>query len=501
MFATTETHQNFRAAIARFMAVGFTALLGVILSAGVLMFMGQRQSRWIVHTYQVQSEITSIRLSVTQLIGVKLGNRIHSTRHGDQHTDTIKTALDRSIDQLAQMTSDNPRQQARIPLLLAFVAQAEGEAGLDVPIDARIGTLSDDPGERVTALCATMLDEESQLMKIRLQRRNDMTNALYVILGVTAVLLLFVALLGYTTTRSYTREIDASRLALQAANEGLEAAVQERTADLMRANAEIQRFVYIVSHDLRSPLVNIMGFTSEIETATNRLREELEKALAGRPLTVAPIVQTIITDDMPEAIDFIRASAMKMDRLINAILHLSRLGLRTLKPRWQLLHALVHTVIDTLQALINQAGASVDIASPMPDLFVDSIALEQILANLIENAIKYRSPDRVLRIGVTAQRLGDRVAIAVADNGRGIDPRDKDRVFDLFRRSGAQDQPGEGIGLAHVRALAYRLGGTIGLDTALGVGSTFTVTLPVHFSEEVHLKKEIDLKKESGIPE
>ena len=89
MLAATATHQNFRAAIARFMAVGFAALLGVILSAGVLLFMGQRQSRWIVHTYRVQSEITSIRLSVTQLIGVKLNSRIHSTHQGDQHADTI----------------------------------------------------------------------------------------------------------------------------------------------------------------------------------------------------------------------------------------------------------------------------------------------------------------------------------------------------------------------------------------------------------------------------
>ena len=73
--------------------------------------------------------------------------------------------------------------------------------------------------------------------------------------------------------------------------------------------------------------------------------------------------------------------------------------------------------------------------------------------------------------------------IAVADNGRGIDPRDKQRVFDLFRRSGAQDQQGEGIGLAHVRALAYRLGGSIDLESTLGLGSVFTLTLPVHFQE------------------
>ncbi len=70
--------------------------------------------------------------------------------------------------------------------------------------------------------------------------------------------------------------------------------------------------------------------------------------------------------------------------------------------------------------------------------------------------------------------------IDIADNGRGIDPRDHDRIFDLFRRSGTQDQPGEGIGLAHVRALAYRLGGLIDCRSALGEGATFTLTLPAH---------------------
>jgi len=485
MFAATEPHKNFRSAIGRFLAVGFAALLGVIVSAGVLMAVSQQQSRWIVHTHQVQTEISSIRLSVTQLIGVKLGNRLRQKHEGDQHTDTIKATLDRSIATLSRMTNDNPRQQARIPLLAISVAQVEEEAGLDVPLDARVGTLSDDPAERVTALCATMLDEENLLMAHRYKRRSDIASALYVILGLTAVLLLIVAVLAYITIRSYTREITASRQALRAANDGLEAAVQERTGDLMRANAEIQRFAYIVSHDLRSPLVNILGFTAEIESAIHILRTELEPRLDGQPLSVTPVVETIMTEEMPEAIDFIRTSAMKMDRLINAILHLSRLGARRLNPAWQPLHALVQTVADTLQTLVNQSGGAIEIASPMPDMFVDGVALEQILANLIENAIKYRSPDRVLRVDVTAQRMGDRVAIAVADNGRGIDTRDTDRVFDLFRRSGMQDQPGEGIGLAHVRALAYRLGGTIGLETTLGVGSTFTLILPVHFSEEV----------------
>ncbi|MEO5494206.1 MAG: ATP-binding protein [Sphingomonas sp.] len=119
----------------------------------------------------------------------------------------------------------------------------------------------------------------------------------------------------------------------------------------------------------------------------------------------------------------------------------------------------------------------------MPSLVSDRVAIEQILSNLVENAVKYLSPDRPGRIVMRAHAEGPHRIIEVADNGRGIAANDHDRVFDLFRRSGTQDQPGEGIGLAHVRALAHRLGGTIDLSSTLGDGSIFRVNLPATLSE------------------
>ena len=106
----------------------------------------------------------------------------------------------------------------------------------------------------------------------------------------------------------------------------------------------------------------------------------------------------------------------------------------------------------------------------------DRLALEQIFGNLIENALKYL--DQAARPDQMRASPRRRVSIEIADNGRGIDPRDHGRIFDLFRRSGAQDQPGEGIGLAHVRALGHRLGGTITVESALGLGATFRVHCP-----------------------
>lgn len=128
-----------------------------------------------------------------------------------------------------------------------------------------------------------------------------------------------------------------------------------------------------------------------------------------------------------------------------------------------------------------ESGGDLVLDEPMPEILSDRLSIEQIIANLVENAIKYAHRDRPPHVRVTARRSGPDVVIEVADNGRGIAEKDHDRVFDLFRRSGPQDREGEGIGLAHVRGLVHRLGGTVALRSKPGVGSTFTVILPVHY--------------------
>jgi len=267
-------------------------------------------------------------------------------------------------------------------------------------------------------------------------------------------------------------------------NEGLEGAVQERTVDLRRANDEIQRFAYIVSHDLRSPLVNVMGFTAELEAATREIGKLIERAEAEAPQLVTPDARLAAREDLPEAIGFIRTSTAKMDRLINAILRLSREGRRPITPERLDMDALLRGIADTLKHRSDELGAAIVIAPGLPSLTSDRVAVEQVLSNIVENALKYLQPGRPGRIEVTGRREGARVVFTIADNGRGIDPRDHDRIFDLFRRSGVQDQPGEGIGLAHTRALAYRLGGTITVESALGQGATFAINLPAIFAGE-----------------
>ncbi|WP_245298631.1 ATP-binding protein [Methylobacterium platani] len=245
---------------------------------------------------------------------------------------------------------------------------------------------------------------------------------------------------------------------------------EQRAAEtaLRESNEEIQRYAYIVSHDLRAPLVNIMGFTSEIEAS----QDDIRTALAGRPQADR------IDADLAESVSFIKAAITKMDGLINAILKLSREGRRNFQPEPLAMTALMRSLANAQRHQTETAGAAIEIGD-LPDLVADRVAVGQIFGNLIDNAIKYRAKDRPGRIVVTGAVSDGLAVFRVADNGRGIDARDHGRVFELFRRSGVQDRPGDGIGLAHVRTLVRALGGRIDLASEIGVGTTFSVTLPL----------------------
>ncbi len=279
-----------------------------------------------------------------------------------------------------------------------------------------------------------------------------------------------------------TRRILAAQDALRDTNENLEAIVADRVSELQNANEEIQRFAYIVSHDLRAPLVNVMGFTSELDAARADIAQFLADVEREAPALVTADRRATILTDLPEALGFIRSSTAKMDRLINAILKLSREGRRVLTPEEIDLRALATAQGESLSQQLESAEAKLVVAEDLPNLVSDRLAIEQIFGNLIENAVKYLKAGRPGLIEVRGRRQGAYVHYEIEDNGRGIDAKDYERVFELFRRSGEQDKPGEGIGLAYVRNLARRLGGNVAVRSEFGKGSTFTVTLPAIFA-------------------
>ncbi|MCC8931693.1 MULTISPECIES: sensor histidine kinase [Rhizobiaceae] len=284
----------------------------------------------------------------------------------------------------------------------------------------------------------------------------------------------------------HVRALASSRREVEVLNEGLEARVAERTEDLMQANQEIQRFAYIVTHDLRAPLVNIMGFTAELDASLKALQAYVlndGKAISEEQIHEARLAAA---EDLPEAIGFIRSSTKKMDGLINAILKISRDGRRQLKPEIVELQPMLETITASVYHQISESDGNIDLDIKAPRLNTDRLSVEQILGNLFDNAIKYKHPDRPLALAVrTAPEGRLMVRIEVEDNGRGIAEQDHERIFELFRRSGHQDQSGEGIGLAHVRSLARNLGGEITVRSRLGKGSTFVLRLPSDLSRLV----------------
>jgi signal transduction histidine kinase len=478
-----------------FMAAGFVALLAAGIAAAWVTSELARHSRWIAHTYNVELAIADTRRLIEQgettrrgfLLAPESKSFLLAYREAE-------TALPQSAKKLRQLTYDNPAQQRNIAQLERLLRDLLVQRGKTIALVAR--------GERAAAIAdfqqeasATRLRviretfdrmsrEEHKLLNERDADQQRSLHLFYTVLIVAGVLLLVVALASLLMVVRYTVDLAQSREQLQQLNESLEVIVNERTADLSRANDEIQRFAYIVSHDLRSPLVNVMGFTAELETAAAALRELVDRTEEVAPDAVTEEARLAAREDLPEAIGFIRTSTQKMDRLINAILALSRQGRRVLAPEPLDLPQIVANIRDSMAHRLDETGAAVEIDGTLPGIVSDRVAIEQILSNLIENAVKYRHPDRAVTVRVSGSTVGDRVWIAVSDNGRGIDPRDHERVFDLFRRSGTQDQPGEGIGLAHVRALAYRLGGTITLRSALGEGATFRLSLPPTLSPQ-----------------
>lgn len=310
------------------------------------------------------------------------------------------------------------------------------------------------------------------------QRSRSEASAVFTIVvnAVAGALILVLAGIMIVMIRRYLVDLAAAQADLDRVNAGLEETVKSRTAALTRANEEVQRFAYIVSHDLRSPLVNVMGYTAELEQVGKTIDRAISEAEKLRDVDQEVI--TAVREDLPEAVGFIRASTEKMDRLINAILKLSREGRRSLIPETINVGTVASQVADSIRHVLDEAEAEF-VVGEMTEFESDRLSIEQIVGNLVENAVKYSHPGRPNRIEVAGRDLpGGWVEFTVADTGRGIAPKDHERIFELFRRSGRQDRPGEGLGLAFVRNSVRRLGGSIDIRSALGEGSTFVLKFP-----------------------
>jgi signal transduction histidine kinase len=265
------------------------------------------------------------------------------------------------------------------------------------------------------------------------------------------------------------------------------ATLERQNAELVTANLDLdhksrenEMFVYSVSHDLRSPLVNLQGFSKELGTARDALRKMLEGEMDAETRKRA---LRLIERDVTEPIHFIQTAVLRLSSIIDALLRLSRVGRVEYKGEVVELNAVIKRIREAMSGQIAARGAEL-VVPPLPPTFGDPTAVEQIFANLIGNAVNYLDPARPGRveIGVVEKPEGEAAGMQlfyVKDNGLGIPEAYLPKVFTIFQRLHGNIAPGEGIGLALVRRMVERHGGRIWVESTEGIGTTFFVALPL----------------------
>ncbi len=275
--------------------------------------------------------------------------------------------------------------------------------------------------------------------------------------------LVLAAVLGTAATLHGARIRRAKAVAIE-----LERQVAERTAEIVQENEEIEdmnaaleRFVYTVSHDLKSPLITIRGFLGMLE----------KDAEAGD------------RERMRQDITRIRNASGRMAILLDELLELSRIGRTTNPPEDVAMSELAGDAVEQVAGEIAERGAEVVIAPDLPAVRGDRQRLLEVLQNLIANAVRYMGDQPRPRVEVGARRSSGETVIFVRDNGIGIDPRYHQKIFALFERL-QPDTEGTGIGLALVKRIVEVHGGRVWVESeGDGRGATFCFTLP---GGEVH---------------
>lgn len=253
---------------------------------------------------------------------------------------------------------------------------------------------------------------------------------------------------------------------------------KRREEELRQLNADMEAFTYITSHDMRSPLVNLKGFSHELQIALDQLSQVLEGQKKKFAAPVWRQLDTLLKHDIPESLGFIGNAVDRMDTLTTAILDLSRIGKFAYREAPVDARAVFDKCLGAQSYEITAKKVEVRVGE-LPRLMADPVALEQIFSNLLDNAVKYLEPERPGQIEFGCRESARSYIFYLRDNGRGIDPSDSDRVFNIFRRArNAGDVRGLGIGMAYVKASLRKMAGSIWFDSALGEGTTFYVSLP-----------------------
>jgi signal transduction histidine kinase len=252
---------------------------------------------------------------------------------------------------------------------------------------------------------------------------------------------------------------------------------------------ELKDYSYTISHDLQAPLISLKGFSGEIRLSLDELKPLVQQAEGQTQTVNSARISTILDQELPEAVDYIDAASDRMERLLEAMRKLSRLGRRELSPEQLNVNAVVAGILKSLAYTIKSLKIEVIVAD-LPEIVADRVSLEEIFANLLSNAVNYLDPRRPGRIRVDGENSSGKTIYRVSDNGCGLQPSDVEKIFNMFERLGRNDVPGEGMGLSYVRSLVRRHGGSVTCESQFGTGSTFTFSISRRLPLSLYKKKE-----------
>ncbi len=245
---------------------------------------------------------------------------------------------------------------------------------------------------------------------------------------------------------------------------------------LSAKNNELQSIVYVASHDLRSPLVNIEGFGGELTKTCLDLKRLLDEGSIDHDLKQKLI--SIFDDSIPDSIKFIKAGTAKMSSLLAGLLQVSRVGTKEVEIKPLDINRMMHDIRHSIEFQIKEVGAELAIEE-LSNCLGDGDMVNQAFSNLIGNALKYLDLERKGKIHISGRTEDGMSIYCVEDNGIGIAPEHQDNIFELFHRLDPADTAGgEGLGLTIVTRILDRLNGNITVESELGKGSKFFISLP-----------------------
>ncbi len=355
----------------------------------------------------------------------------------------------------------NAALNLRIPLSstnVPAVQAVSGRTGQFLGVDYRgVSVLSDlRPIPNSPWFLVTKIDKAEAYKDLNGLMESVLFISLCIAIAAAAVL----ASLYYTGQTKLLQRIESERgesmAELQRLNRELEGRVEQRTAQLVASNHELEAFAYSVSHDLRSPLRAVEGFASILE-------EEYGPKL---------------DDEGRRLIGVVRSNTQKMDELICGILELSRIVRTEIVPSEIDMTVLARSVWQEIHASSGASGIAFQVHE-LPRASGDKLLLRQVWVNLLSNAVKYSARSAVRQIEVGATDEGDATCYFVRDTGAGFDPAYASKLFGVFQRLHKDSEfAGTGIGLANVQRIVHRHGGSVRAEGRPGEGATFFFTLP-----------------------